>query len=212
MKRASDITKLPIVGMKEGEQVATVKDLYVSRKTKAVEYLSVVKNKDDILPCFLPFKDITGIGSDYIIIPSLDRIKEIHANDKMLAALEDCLTLTGRTVLASMGDVIGSISDYMINVKTALITSLALDSDREIGGDKLVSLSAKFIVVDALSGEDAGSALDDGSMTYLLGKTVSSDIVGEGGSFTIKKGTVLTKELIVEAEAHDMLLMLTMNV
>ncbi len=50
------------------------------------------------------------------------------------------------------------------------------------------------------------------SISYLMGKTLNDDVASDDGSFEIKKGTVLTKELIVEAYAQDVIPILTLNV
>jgi hypothetical protein len=60
--------------------------------------------------------------------------------------------------------------------------------------------------------DKSDSTLDEGSVSFLTGKMVPNDIASEDGAFVIKRGTVLTKELIYEAEKNDMLVQLTMAV
>lgn len=213
MKLASIVAKLPIVSINEGDQVAIVKNLFINRKTKKVEYLSVVKSAEDAIPGILCFKDIRGIGNDYIVIPSIGDVKKIQSDDKLVLAMEDCISLGGRTVLSSSGDVFGEIKDYEINKKTGEITKLLLADDQEIEGDTLLTLSPKFIVVSVPGDEDeTATSLDDASMDYLVGKTLTADVTSDDGAFTIEQGTVLTKELIVAAEKNGFLLKLTMAV
>ena len=218
MNSASTVAKLSIVSINEGEQVAVVQNLLVNRKSKKVEYLSVVHSGSDALPALLSFKDIMGIGKDYIIIKSADDIKVINDDKSLVPGAKDCLLLTGIRVLSSAGNIIGTITDYVIDEKSGEIEKLLLDDDQEIDGNKLLTLSAKFVLAD-IDGEtgdtldtEAEVGLDEESIAYLVGKTVNADITSEDGEFFITKGTVLTGELIEEAAKHDALLRLTMGI
>ena len=218
MNSASTVAKLSIVSINEGEQIAVVQNLLVNRKSKKVEYLSVAHSGSDALPALLSFKDIMGIGKDYIIIKSADDIKVINDDKSLVPGAKDCLLLTGIRVLSSAGNIIGTITDYVIDEKSGEIEKLLLDDDQEIDGNKLLTLSAKFVLAD-IDGEtgdtldtEAEVGLDEESIAYLVGKTVNADITSEDGEFFITKGTVLTEELIEEAAKHDALLRLTMGI
>jgi sporulation protein YlmC with PRC-barrel domain len=218
MNSASTVAKLSIVSINEGEQIAVVQNLLVNRKSKKVEYLSVAHSGSDALPALLSFRDIMGIGKDYIIIKSADDIKVINDDKSLVPGAKDCLLLTGIRVLSSAGNIIGTITDYVIDEKSGEIEKLLLDDDQEIDGNKLLTLSAKFVLAD-IDGEtgdtldtEAEVGLDEESIAYLVGKTVNADITSEDGEFFITKGTVLTEELIEEAAKHDALLRLTMGI
>ncbi|MFZ5975187.1 MAG: PRC-barrel domain-containing protein [Bacillota bacterium] len=218
MNSASTVSKLSIVSINEGEQVAVVKSLLVNRISKQVEYLSVVHSVSDALPALLSFKDITGIGKDYIVIKSADDIKKANDDKSLAAVADECLLLTGISVLSSSGNIIGTITDYMIDEKSGKIEKLLLNDGQEVDGRTLLTLSAKFVLVD-VDGEtdddadtEVETGLDEGSIAFLLGKTMNTDITSEDGAFSITKGTVLTQELIDKAAKHDVLLQMTMGV
>ena len=221
MKSASTIKKLPIVGMAEGEQIAVIDSILVNRQTKNVAYLSVDHGVPDMIPSLLPFRDIVGVGNDFIVVQSKDSF--IKANDA-----EECLLLTGTTVLSSAGDIIANVTDYEMDEKTGTIEKLLLDNGQEIPGSRLVTLSKTYIFADmdgtmaAMPTMTAPAApepaaveadgLDEGTIDYLMGKTVRSDLRSDDGGFTVSAGTVITRELILEAQRHDALLLLTMEV
>jgi sporulation protein YlmC with PRC-barrel domain len=194
MKLASAVIKLPVISVNEGEQIAVVRDMFVDRKTKRIEYLSVVKSAEDIIPSVISFRDIMGISNEYFIVVPLITLKNIDLNGDLFAQLEGCLSLPGRMVLSVSGDGLDRISDYSIDVKTGEIKKLILANGKEIAGNKLVTLSAKFIFVNLPGGEET-SALDEGTLAYLAGKTVNTVVASADGTFTIESGTVLTNEL-----------------
>ena len=216
MKSSSFITKLPIVSVNEGEQIVTIQSLVVSRSSKKVEYFTVNGGAGSIVPLMLPFKDVIGIGNDYVVVQSASTIKKLYDNAEFIAAAEEGVVLIGASVMSTAGDILEKVVDYVIDDKTGVIASLTLGNSQEIAGDKLVSISAKFIVVDlegaaAPAAKAAAPALDE-NVAFLVGKVVNSDVASGDGEFVIKAGTALTAELVAEAEKRDMMLQLTMAV
>ena len=216
MKSSSFITKLPIVSVNEGEQIVTIQSLVVSRSSKKVEYFTVNGGAGSIVPLMLPFKDVIGIGNDYVVVQSASTIKKLYDNAEFIAAAEEGVVLIGASVMSTAGDILEKVVDYVIDDKTGAIASLTLGNSQEIAGDKLVSISAKFIVVDlegaaAPAAKAAAPALDE-NVAFLVGKVVNSDVASGDGEFVIKAGTALTAELVAEAEKRDMMLQLTMAV
>ncbi|MGI6174849.1 MAG: hypothetical protein ACOYJC_01540 [Christensenellales bacterium] len=213
MKTASTVVKLPVVGVKEGEQIAFVKNLLVSSTSKKVEYLSVEHEDNTIIPSLISFKDILGIGQDYIVVQSAECIKKVYDSKPLIAAAEESLLLLGTQVLNFTGDILDTISDYAIDEKTGRIEKLFLQNAQEINGASLITLSAKFAMVDTdKNANSADNTLDESTITYLLDKRVKSDVKSEDGSFVIAKDTVLTQDLIQQAEQQGVLLQLTMEV
>ncbi len=217
MKSSSFISKLPIVSVNEGEQIVTIQSLVVSRASKKVEYFTVNGGSGSIVPLMLSFKDVIGIGNDYVVIQSANSIKKLYDNKEFIAAAEEGVVLIGASVMSTAGDILEKVVDYVIDEKTGVIASLTLGNNQEIAGDKLVSISAKFIVVELAGGSaakapEASAAAVDENIAFLVGKVVNSDVASGDGEFVIKAGTALTAELVAEAEKRDMMLQLTMAV
>ncbi len=220
MKSSSFISKLPIVSINEGQQIVTIQSPVVSRSSKKVEYFTVAGGSASIVPHMLSIQDVVGIGNDYVVIQSAASIKKLYDSKELIAAAEDGLLIVGASVMSTAGDILDKVADYIIDEKSGAISSLILGNDQEIAGDKLVSISAKFIVVN-LSEPSAPEAEEeaveeaeeeDENVAFLMGKVVNSDVTSEDGSFTIPAGSVLTGELIAEAEKRGMMLQLTLAV
>lgn len=84
----------------------------------------------------------------------------------------------------------------------------AEDAVLEAGADAPVAVVAEEeVVADAapeLSAEDAQL------VELLVGTTLTNDVASEDGAFTVAKDTVLTREMVDDAIAHDALLLLTL--
>lgn len=67
--------------------------------------------------------------------------------------------------------------------------------------------------IDAEPAPAAESEDEDAELiAFLLGSKLAEDVASADGAFTASKGAVLTQEVIDEARAHDVLLLLTMAV
>ncbi|MDL2225781.1 PRC-barrel domain-containing protein [Eubacteriales bacterium OttesenSCG-928-M02] len=244
MKSANTVANLAIVGIQEGDEIAAVKNLLVSRSSKKVEYLSVEFGAPDAVPSLLPFQEIVGIGNDYIVIQSQASIKKASDSAELIAAADNGQLLIGTTVISSAGDIIAEIIDYDIDEWSGEILRLMLDNQQEIDGGKVLTISPKIVFVDldgnapsiepytpyadiavaaapiaeedvmleeAPLSEQELEGLDENTIDYLLGMTVNSDISSEDGGFFVAAGTVLTRDIIIEAARHDALLVLTLS-
>lgn len=256
MKSASFVAKLPVMGVNEGEQVAVVEKILVGRQSKVVEYLSVNTGKAGVVPSLLPFADVMGIGQDYIVIQSADSIKKAYENDDLITAAEEGLLLTGASVLSSTGDLIDRIADYVIDEKTGEVAKLLLKGGQEVDGDRLLTLSAKFVFINADGVEPAAPVdeapaeepaveevvaeeviveevaaaeekkeaapadgsddfkpvLDDATLNFLIGQPVLADVRSDDGEFFVAEGTVLTEDILKDADKHGALLQVTMEI
>ncbi len=211
MKSSSFISTLPIVSISEGEQIVTIQSPVVSRGSKKVEFFTIAGCCGNIVPHMLAFKDIVGIGNDYVVIQARKDIKKLYESQELIAAAEAGVLLVGATVLSTTGDILAKIADYTIDEKSGVITALTLADGQEIAGDKMVSISAKFVVVNLLEASEAkagaaeaeeeapeagAEAEPDENVAFLMGKVVNSDVASEDGAFIIPAGTELTAELI----------------
>lgn len=67
-------------------------------------------------------------------------------------------------------------------------------------------------VIEVAQVEDDSSITDDEIVDFLVGTTLQADVESEDKGFKALQGTVLTREIIVEAAKHDAVLLLTINV
>ncbi len=87
----------------------------------------------------------------------------------------------------------------------------------------VVEVEETIIVVEDEDGEasaddaepaDASdeSQVDEEIIAFLLDATLTADVESDDGEFRVAEGTVLTREIIEEANLHDAVLLLTINV
>jgi len=68
------------------------------------------------------------------------------------------------------------------------------------------------VVVEPAVEDDDSTITDDEIIDFLIGATLQADVQSEDGQFSASQGTVLTREIIINAAEHDAILLLTINV
>ncbi|HOV69244.1 MAG TPA: PRC-barrel domain-containing protein [Clostridia bacterium] len=205
MKKASEITGLSLMGIKEGISCGAAKDFIIDPQSKRVKSI-VVKYERNYDFRELNVADIVGIGKDYIVTQSLAKATKLD-----LEGVE--VSLVGMTCISCFGFVIGNVEDFEFDEYTGEIHSIRIDSGMEIRGHNIISISnaIMFVNIDADGQERQLSDFESEQREFMLGRTVSADIIGQNGSVVIAKGTVVTEDIIRFAEAAGLTVDLTLN-
>ena len=94
-------------------------------------------------------------------------------------------------------------------VEEAVIEEVA-DEEVAAEDDAEEAVEAEEAAEEAAEAGPELSAEDAQLVELLVGATLVDDVASEDGSFTVAKGTVLTREIVDDAIAHDALLLLTL--
>ena len=77
MKKSSETLGLKVMGIKEGLENGTAQDLMIDASKRTVEYL-ILKDNSGYGFRAIATKDILGIGTDYIMTPTIENAKKIY--------------------------------------------------------------------------------------------------------------------------------------
>ena len=205
MKSSSQVTGLPLMGVQEGMEFGTVQDIVIDPQTKKVQSLILRGTKNEYEYRELKLSDIIGIGKDYVITQTIENAVAMGLSNAGMALLNI-------RCIASSGDVLGNIKDFVFDEKTGVIQSIQLDSGVEIPGESIMALSNNLLFVTAADQENnAESSLEKEQQEYMLGRVVKNDIRDQSGQVIIPKGTVVTADVIRIAEAAGVIIDLTLE-
>lgn len=222
MKKATEILGLTVMGVREGRENGVAQDFMVDPVTKDVKYL-ILKSNNGYEFRALALTDVMGIGSDYIMTATTENAKKMYESKELLEQIEKGFFLLDTTALSSNGNIMGRIVDFEVEEKTGKVGNLEMEDGTGFPMSKVATLAGRMVFVDQ-SGEPLvrvateqepvkeESALDKESYEFLTGKTLMSDVHSDDGSFMLPAGTILTEEILREAAARDMMLMLTLSV
>ena len=206
MKSSSQVTGLPLMGIKEGLEFGTVRDIVVDPQSKKVKSLILQGSKSGYDYRELMIADVIGIGKDYVITQSIENAVATGLNNTGMALLNV------RTI-ASSGNVLGTIRDFVFNEKTGEIVSVQLDNGLDIPGASMLTLSNNLLFVNADDEQADGfvSALEKEQQEYMIGRIVKNDILNQNGQVIIQKGTKVTDDVIRIAEEAGVMIDLTLE-
>jgi uncharacterized protein YrrD len=205
MKSSSQVTGLPLMGVKEGMEFGTVQDIVIDPQTKNVQSLILRGAKNEYDYRELKLSDIIGIGKDYVITQTIENAVAVGLSHSGMALLNI-------RCIASSGDVLGNIKDFVFDEKTGIIKSVQLDTGTEVPGESIMALSNNLLFVNAAEQADnAESSLEQEQQDYMLGRVVKNDIRDQSGQVIIEKGTVVTADVIRIAEAAGVIIDLTLE-
>ncbi|NLT97326.1 MAG: hypothetical protein GXW96_04090 [Christensenellaceae bacterium] len=205
MKSSSQVTGLPLMGVQEGMEFGTVQDIVIDPKPKKVQSLILRGTKNEYEYRELKLSDIIGIGKDYVITQTIENAVAMGLSNAGMALLNI-------RCIASSGDVLGNVKDFVFDEKTGVIQSIQLDSGVEIPGESIMALSNNLLFVTAADQENnAESSLEKEQQEYMLGRVVKNDIRDQSGQVIIPKGTVVTADVIRIAEAAGVIIDLTLE-
>ena len=216
MKKSTEVLGLKVMGIKEGCDKGVIADIVINAQAKKADYL-ILKDSRGYGFYGMNFSDLLGIGADYAVTASIGNIKKLYESKELLEAAEKGFYLMGATVLSSAGNIIGAVKDFSLDAKTGALDKVYLDNGMEFFADKILSLAGSTVFL-ALENEEFAPAqpslseIEESSVKFLLGKTVTSDVVSDDNAYTVMAGTELTQDVLNEAARHDLLLTLTLNV
>jgi uncharacterized protein YrrD len=213
MKSSSQVIGLPLMGVKEGKECGIIQNIVVDPQTKKIKSLILRGSKNEYDFRELKLANVIGIGKDYVITQTVENAVSIDRADTGI-------TLINTKSIASSGDVLGSIKDFSFDEKTGDIQSVKIEGGLDVAGKNILSLSNNLMFVEYGGGaaptvfaKETGNtaSVQKEQRDYMLGRTVKNDITAAGGRVVVKKGTVVTEDVIRAAEDAGVIIDLTLE-
>lgn len=178
MKPSRKFLSLPIISLKEGQQIGYVKSLILDAKEKAVAAVVVDPKgffKDQRI---IPYAKVVSVGDDAITIDKESHVEKSASIPEILELLKEKLGIIGTKVITESGKILGVAEEYYIDEDNGKITKIEV-SGGKIGGflngkawlnsDQLVTIGHDVIVAQKGSEEDltvADKGLNDTLKTF----------------------------------------------
>ena len=153
-----DYIDLPVIGIKEGEKVATVNKVLIDKDKKTLDYLILdVKGKreKEKLVGYLPFDRVLGIGDFAVMIPNSQMIKIDENYEHISILARERSEVINLKAISLKGNYMGIISAIEFDSELGVATSIQLilrDSKEEhkIPASKVLSFGNEFVIVNEM--------------------------------------------------------------
>ncbi|GKU81450.1 photosystem reaction center subunit H [Niallia sp. NCCP-28] len=158
MENSSQMKKLPIISILEGEQEGIVESLLINPAGSSVDFVIFKQEEWQKSMKAIPFEKVIGIGGYAVTIENADSIidlKEIliagESTDKKIAALDT-------NVITRKGDLLGKVLGFYINKGSGKIIGLNIklkDAEAIVLSEYVMTYGKQIIIVK----EDAANNL-----------------------------------------------------
>lgn len=134
MKPSRKFLSLPIISLREGQQIGYVKSLILNAQEKAIAALVIDPKgffKDQRL---IPYGKVVSVGEDAITIDKESQVEKSASLPEILELWKEKLGIIGTKVVTQSGKILGIAEEYFVDPDNGKVTQI------EISGDKLGGL------------------------------------------------------------------------
>jgi len=153
MKPTKEIIGLRIISILEGTQVGVVKEIVINPKAKTLDFVVVDQPTDIFGAKVIPFADILGLGEFAITIPHPGVIQNVAQNIDAQNLLKQDTRVLGTKVLTKKGQLIGTVTEILINEETGKIAACLFESQGEmhqVDVEQVITLGKELVIVEGL--------------------------------------------------------------
>jgi len=141
MKKSTDIIGLPVIGIAEGTELGTVKDMVINASTGSLAALIVDDGKWYLGAKLLPFATVAGIGETVVTTESSRNIVPVSAVPELEKLLAANVKVVGTKVLAKSGRIIGTVIEVIFDASGKIAAC-----EIEDAGGKVTQFPAQRVI------------------------------------------------------------------
>lgn len=144
--RATKLTNLPVMAMREGMAQGEVIDIVVDpEKKKASHYIVRKGSRYDLF--LVTASDVHGIGTGYLLVPDGDALRRIFGDAVRMEVVTRGFYLMDAQVISDAGVALGGIVDYEFDPTTGALTDLILENGSQYPATQIIGLSGTTVFV-----------------------------------------------------------------
>lgn len=159
MKKSTQITGLPIIGISDGNQIGKVKSLVINPDKGSVDFLTIEHEDFQVSVKAIPFKKVVGIGEYAVTIDSESAVIDLNEIPIANQLVNKKIKIKNTPVMTRKGELLGDVQEYFVDQDSGHILGMQLKV-----GNKEVALSSESVVT---FGKDIVIVNEDASSYFL---------------------------------------------
>lgn len=124
MKKSQEIIGLPVFSIIDGKKIGQVKDLVINPEEGKVDFILVSNHNWYVGARVLAYKSVLGIGEHAVTTERDNLLTPINETANANKLLERNIELKGNRVLTNRGNLIGVVSEYIVDEDNGKISRL----------------------------------------------------------------------------------------
>lgn len=156
MLPSKKVLSLPIISLKEGQQIGYIRNLVIDPKVRSVAALIVEPRGFFKEQRIIPFNRVVSIGQNAITVSTESQVEKAANLPDILELLKEKTALIGMKIITTTGKTLGIVDEFYIDCENGNIASLDI-SDGKIEGllsgkarlkaDEILTIGSDVIVV-----------------------------------------------------------------
>jgi uncharacterized protein YrrD len=159
MKKSTQITGLPIIGISDGNQIGKVKSLVINPDKGSVDFLTIEHEDFQVSVKAIPFKKVVGIGEYAVTIDSESAVIDLNEIPIANQLVNKKIKIKNTPVMTRKGELLGDVQEYFVDQDSGHILGMQLKV-----ANKEVALSSESVVT---FGKDIVIVKEDASSYFL---------------------------------------------
>lgn len=202
MKKSIDMLGLPIISITEGRELGVSKSLVIDAEQGIVAAL-VIEDEDWYRGVkVMPFKAVSAIGEDAIIINNSSDILQLNDASEFEPLLVDNIKIIGTKVITKSGSIHGKITELIIDEAGAISKCLIETSSgasSEITAEQVSTFGKQVTIINS----DGGNSIINETKAAMAVETVITEPVIEEPTPVVAEVIVPEVEEVVETVIEE---------
>ncbi|OIK14351.1 PRC-barrel domain-containing protein [Bacillus sp. MUM 13] len=237
MRTSAQILGLPIISIKEGQEIGTVKSLVINPEKGSVDFLTIEHEEWQVSVKAIPFKKVIGIGEYAVTVESERSVIDLNEIPIANQLVNKKIKITDAKVMTRKGELLGAVHEFFTDEENGMVIGMLMkqkENEFVLPSETVLTFGKDILIVteDAAShfltnplhlihpeeeSDESGAIsqeLREKQIELLQGKVLQKDILDKAGNVLFTEGSVLTEEDIKRAqqEGPGVLVGLSMNV
>ncbi len=158
MLASKKFLSLPIISLKEGQQIGFVRNMVINPKTKSIVALVVDPKGFFKEQRIIPFNKVVSLGENAITISTESQVEKATNLPDILELLREKATILGIKVITESGKTLGVTDEFYINPLNGQIASLEISEGKieglfngkaRLSAEDILTIGPNVIVVDS---------------------------------------------------------------
>lgn len=158
MLASKKFLSLPIISLKEGQQIGFVRNLVINPKTKSIAALVVDPKGFFKEQRIIPFNKVVSLGENAITVSSENQVEKATSLPDILQLLKEKASILGIKVMTESGKTLGITDEFYINAETGEISSIDISEGKieglfngkaKLTAEDIITIGPDVIVVDS---------------------------------------------------------------
>lgn len=147
IKKVSELAGVLVIALKEGKEAGKVKEIVIDSLKNKILAIILEGEKWYEEARVVTSSVIKSAGEYAIIIESISSISKVSSNPEIVALLDKKIKEKGRRVITESGRLVGTVSEYFVNLQTQEVVAYELATDYIIPASAVITTGEDFLVV-----------------------------------------------------------------